>query len=136
MSKPNKRNYEVGYGKPPIETRFREGQSGNPTGRPKGKLNLATVLAQALLTKVVVNEGGRRQKISKFAVSVTQLVNKAAGGDLRAMQILLDLLPLLDSSGTGVQLPPDLIVDREMALKLVARLTGQKTNKLLGENNE
>lgn len=130
------KEYKVGYGNPPIETRFKDGQSGNPTGRPKGKLNLTTLLAQALSAKVVVNEGGRRQKISKFAVSVTQLVNKAAGGDLRAMQILLDLLPLLDSSGAGVQLPPDLIVDREMALKLVARLTGQKPNKLQGENNE
>ena len=28
--------YEVGYGKPPAESRFRKGQSGNPKGRPKG----------------------------------------------------------------------------------------------------
>lgn len=76
----SKKKYEIGYGKPPVESRFKEGQSGNPTGRPKGKLNLATVLAQALSAKVVVKEGGRRQKISKFAVSITQLVNKAAGG--------------------------------------------------------
>ena len=25
-------NYEVGYGKPPVHTRFRKGQSGNPRG--------------------------------------------------------------------------------------------------------
>jgi len=25
--------YEVGYGKPPLQTRFRKGQSGNPRGR-------------------------------------------------------------------------------------------------------
>jgi Family of unknown function (DUF5681) len=130
------KEFEVGYGKPPIKTRFKEGLSGNPTGRPKGKLNLSTVLAQALLAKVVVNDGGQRQKRSKFAVSITQLVNKAAGGDLRAMQILLDLLPLLDSAGAGVHLPPDLIVDRELALKLVARLTGQKLNKPQGDANE
>lgn len=28
-------SYEVGYGKPPVHTRFKEGQSGNPNGRPK-----------------------------------------------------------------------------------------------------
>ncbi|BEU99360.1 DUF5681 domain-containing protein [Novosphingobium olei] len=27
--------YEVGYGKPPANTRFRKGQSGNPAGRPR-----------------------------------------------------------------------------------------------------
>jgi hypothetical protein len=29
-------DFEVGYGKPPLRTRFRKGQSGNPGGRPRG----------------------------------------------------------------------------------------------------
>jgi hypothetical protein len=35
--------YDVGYGKPPVQTRFRKGQSGNPKGRGKGSRNFATV---------------------------------------------------------------------------------------------
>ena len=40
MSKPAKPappsgGYEVGYGKPPLQTRLRKGQSGNPRGRPR-----------------------------------------------------------------------------------------------------
>jgi hypothetical protein len=31
--------------------RFRKGQSGNPAGRPKGSLNRATILAQALIDR-------------------------------------------------------------------------------------
>jgi hypothetical protein len=28
-------SYEVGYGRPPVASRFRKGQSGNPSGRRK-----------------------------------------------------------------------------------------------------
>ena len=31
--------YEVGYGKPPKNTRFKKGMSGNPGGRPSAKRN-------------------------------------------------------------------------------------------------
>jgi hypothetical protein len=31
------RDYEVGYGRPPVATRFRPGGVGNPKGRPKKK---------------------------------------------------------------------------------------------------
>ena len=48
----------VGYCNPPERTRFKLGQSGNPKGRPKGTLNMATVLERALREKVIVNENG------------------------------------------------------------------------------
>ncbi len=37
-------DYEVGYCRPPLATRFRPGQSGNPRGRPKGSRNLRAVV--------------------------------------------------------------------------------------------
>ena len=36
--------YEVGYAKPPLSTRFRRGQSGNPSGRPKGSTKKSAAL--------------------------------------------------------------------------------------------
>jgi hypothetical protein len=84
-------NDEIGFGKPPKRTQFKKGQSGNPRGRPKGKPNIATVLERALREKVVINENGRRKIITKLEASIKQLVNKAAAGDLRAMQQLAAL---------------------------------------------
>jgi hypothetical protein len=83
--------YEIGYGKPPLRTRFRKGQSGNPKGRPKGSLNTATMLERILREIVVINEGGRRKKITKLEAALKQLVNKAASGDLAAIKLLATL---------------------------------------------
>jgi len=83
---------EVGYGKPPSNTRFQKGRSGNPKGRPKGTLNVATVLARTLRERVVVNENGRRKTITKLQAAVTQLVNRAASGDLTAVRQLMVLV--------------------------------------------
>jgi replication-associated recombination protein RarA len=65
--------------------------SGNPSGRPKGSLNVATTLTKALREKIVINEHGRRRRITKLEAAVKQLVNKAAGGDLRAVRHLTEL---------------------------------------------
>jgi hypothetical protein len=86
------RDYEVGYGKPPLHTRFQKGRSGNPNGRPRGKKNLATLLSDALDQKIIVVENGRRKKISKREAIVTQLVNQSASADLKATQIVLAML--------------------------------------------
>ncbi|MGA8215725.1 MAG: DUF5681 domain-containing protein [Candidatus Sulfotelmatobacter sp.] len=82
---------QVGYRHPPETTRFKKGQSGNPKGRRKGSLNVSTVFAQTLREKVVVNENGRRKTMTKFEAAIKQFVNKAASGDLRALQLLLSL---------------------------------------------
>jgi len=81
----------VGYGNPPEATRFKKGQSGNPKGRRKGALNVATVFARTLREKVIVNENGQRKTMTKFEAAIKQFVNKAASGDLRALQLLVSL---------------------------------------------
>ena len=83
-------DYEVGYGKPPQHTRFAKGQSGNPRGRPPGAKSFTTLLDEALNERVLVAENGGRRKVSKRQAIVTQLVNRAATADFRAMKMLLD----------------------------------------------
>jgi hypothetical protein len=83
---------EVGYRKPPRATRFRKGQSGNPRGRPRSSRNFTTLLEEALAELVAINENGSRRKASKLQVIVKQLVNKAAQGDHRSIQLLMAFL--------------------------------------------
>lgn len=84
--------YEVGYKKPPAHSRFQKGRSGNPSGRAKKPKSVASVLSRAAQQKVTVTESGRRRRVTKLEIAITQLVNKAAGGDFRSQKLLLDLL--------------------------------------------
>jgi Family of unknown function (DUF5681) len=81
----------IGYGSPPEGTRFQRGRSGNPKGRPRGSLNVATAFMKALRERVVINEHGQRKTVTKLEAALKQLVNKAASGELRALQQLLEL---------------------------------------------
>jgi hypothetical protein len=82
---------QAGFCRPPEATRFQKGVSGNPKGRPKGSLNVATAFTKALREKVVINEGGRRKTVTKLEAALKQLVNKAASGDIRALRELVEL---------------------------------------------
>ena len=74
-----KREYAANYRKPPLHTRFKKGQSGNPRGRPKK--DLPGLLLAALNEPVFVTIDGKRRKITKREVIVTQMVNNAAGAE-------------------------------------------------------
>ena len=56
-------DYQVGPGRPPVHTRFRKGQSGNPGGR--STKSLPALLAAALNETVVVAIDGRRRTVTK-----------------------------------------------------------------------
>jgi len=83
--------YKVGYGKPPKARQFKRGKSGNPKGRPKGSLNLATDLTAELGEHITVREDGRPRKVSKQRALIKSLMAKALQGDVRAMGSLLAL---------------------------------------------
>ena len=97
MSRNNGRDYEVGYGKPPRNTQFKKGQSGNPRGRPSGSKNLATLVSVALNEPVIVVENGGRRKITKREAIIKQLVNRSTKADWRAIKIVLDIVREIES---------------------------------------
>jgi hypothetical protein len=127
MSTKRDTKYQVGYGKPPGRTQFKKGQSGNPKGRPHGSKNATTLLKEALSEPVIITENGRRRTITKKEAIITQIVNKAASGDHRSIQLLLlSQLPLIEKSLESSEsiaaraqlLPPPQSVDQKRARAL------------------
>jgi hypothetical protein len=89
----------AGYGRPPIATRFKPGQSGNPKGRPKGSKNMLTLLREELDQKVTVTSDGRTQRMSKRKIAVRQQVDRAVKGDPKAFAMVLKL----ESQASGAE---------------------------------
>jgi hypothetical protein len=114
----------VGYGNPPEHTRFKAGKSGNPRGRPKGTLNMATVLERTLREKVVINERGRRKTITKLEAAIKQLTNKAASGELKALQLLAALVRSAEERAMKTVAPDSALdeADEKVVLGILNRL--------------
>jgi hypothetical protein len=125
---------DVGFGRPPKDSQFKPGRSGNPKGRPKGALNMATVLEQILRQKVVIEDGGKRKTINKLEAAVTQLTNKAAAGDLKALQLLTVLVRSAEERATQGAEPNSVNdeVDERVVIGILKRI--EATNQEDPEN--
>ena len=89
-------DYEMGYMKPPKSGQFKPGQSGNPKGRPVGSKNTYKLLDDVVNEKVQITKNGKPIKITKKVAMLLQATNKAAQGDLKALQILLPMMTAAD----------------------------------------
>ncbi|HCI52650.1 MAG TPA: hypothetical protein DE312_04935 [Gallionella sp.] len=85
-------NYEIGYRRPPKSGQFKQGQSGNPKGRPKGSANFLTLLEQELAQAITVNENGKKKTITRLQAMVKRLVAEALQGNHKTMMTMVEIL--------------------------------------------
>jgi Family of unknown function (DUF5681) len=131
--------YKVGRGRPPLHTRFKKGQSGNPRGpRPRQK-NLPALLAAALNEPVVVSADGDPRQITKREAVIAQLVDMSTGADLRAMKMLIDMLKDIEErAGTAApaKASPLTPADEEVVENLLSRLRRVESAKIHHRDTE
>lgn len=99
--------YEIGYGKPPKETRFKPGQSGNPRGRPIGAKSKRPGLHEERMKDIILDEAYRditiREGEKTVTIPMAQAVMRAmavnaAKGQHRAQRLFSELLASVEGS--------------------------------------
>jgi hypothetical protein len=115
-------DYKVGYGKPPTQSQFTKGKSGNPKGRPKGSKNISTMLIRISNERVTITENGKPLRLSKAEVALRQLVNKSMKGEMRAIDRLLLQLIAVEESLRETQQRSSLSLSPSQAEALQQRL--------------
>jgi hypothetical protein len=95
----------VGYGKPPKHTRFKPGESGNPSGRPKGTKNLKTIARREFEQKIEVREGQRVREITKKEAFVKGTINRALQKGGKDSDTALRLLAEIEGDAEAASAP-------------------------------
>ena len=92
------RLFAVGYGRPPVHSRFKPGKSGNPKGRAKQSRNMRTIVQQVLNEDMQIREGGRLRRMSAMEALVRTTLTRSFKGDPKA---LVSLIVIMKQSGYG-----------------------------------
>jgi Family of unknown function (DUF5681) len=115
-------NYTVGYGRPPKHHQFKPGQSGNPTGRPKGVRNFSTDLRDELDEPISIKDGDNNSvEVTRQRAIVKVLVKAALEGDFRAATTVLSL----SSRAFGSEAEPEF----DPADQAIAELSQERQRK-------
>ena len=86
-------SYKVGYGKPPMATRFQKGRSGNPKGRPKISAMSLIRYCDALETKTIkVSTSGKLKSRPAYEVGIAQIARKISRSEPDAWSELAEAL--------------------------------------------
>jgi hypothetical protein len=103
MTNEKEQNGPVGYGRPPLATRFKAGRSGNPSGRPKKVRSLKDEMLDELNERIRIHEDGGEAEMSKARAIAKTLFQAAVGGNMRALTVLVSFCARISSDTDEAQ---------------------------------
>jgi hypothetical protein len=122
----DKKDYEVGYCKPPKHSRFKKGESGHPSGPKRGNRSLKTILNEVMAEKISING----KAMPKKEAAVRRLFADAMTGNRTAMTSLLSLLSQTGELSVEQDLKPALSeLDQSQFLRAVRRFHEEAEDK-------
>jgi hypothetical protein len=86
-------NGKVGYKNPPEATRWKPGQSGNASCRPKKRKTLQDAVLDELNNLTWIREGEAEVEVSNNQAVAKALVRESKAGNMRAIAFLLGCSP-------------------------------------------
>lgn len=115
--------HEVGYGRPPVHSRFKHGNPGRPKGSKKRSLSLTQIISEAMTRRRKVRRGDRVVSMSVAEIFIERLISMATTGSPSEMTKVLSMIakyapnmlaaPELEArityhraAGSEVELPP------------------------------
>ena len=90
--------HKVGYGKPPVHTRFRKGKSGNPGGRPRGMTagRARALVLQEAYRLVNVREGDNVITLPAIQAILRSQIALAAKGNGPAQRSVIEAVQAIE----------------------------------------
>jgi hypothetical protein len=82
-------DYQVGYRRPPVHSRFPPGHSGNPAGKRKGQPTVEEIFMKEAARLVKVKHGDTVEAITKHEAVVRRLFQMGMEGNIAAARLAL-----------------------------------------------
>jgi len=92
-------DYEIGYKRPPRQTRIKPGERRNPMGRPRGSANKKDIIDRALNKRVAVRRGDKICMVPLLEAMIDTFALKAVAGDRHAAGIIINVATKSGSLG-------------------------------------